>query len=131
MRMRLMLDLMGEDHRTSDYLAGLPASYARRIVNNVLPPLFAFPHSRDEPDVWIGVLVVKGPAAEEKPYTEWFLGYLADTANWMAAKVESNGQVNSKPVRIFMANASEAARSAREKALEIGAFDKAENIVVI
>ena len=123
-RMAVMLALMGDDYRTSEYLAGLPAAYASKIVWNARRNLADLPHARDEPDIWIGVLVVQGPGQDAKATTEWFCETLVELASWVAAKTDNDGQQQSKPVRMFIANASEAARGVRERALEIGLLDR-------
>lgn len=125
---RVMLDLMGEDHRTSEYLAGLPPSYAKKIAGNARRALADLPHAFEVgQDVWVGVLVKQAGTEVTDQLTEWFTGTLSELAPWVDKKTTyEDGRA--KAVRIFMSNASEAARVVRERALELGVFDKPEDI---
>ena len=129
-RMRVMLDLIGEDYRQSEYLAGLPASYAQKIVINAVRGMACLPHGREDADIWAGVLVARDDTAPGGASPIWFWGGLADLAGWVAAKTLTlEGEAPMPPVRVFLANASEAARGVRERAKEIGVFDEKEAVV--
>ena len=117
---RVMLDLMGHDHRVSDYLAGLPPAYAAKIVINAGQSLLDLPHGRSEPDIWIGVLILADETAPGGASCAWYRGTLTELSDWVAGKEGSPEEPRMPSVRLFLVNASESVRGVRVRANEWG-----------
>lgn len=119
-KMRVMLDLMGEDHRVSEYLAGLPPAYAVKIVTNAGGNLVDLPHGRSEPDTWIGVLILADDTDPDGGFCNWYRGALADVSAWVTSKETPPEGAMLPSVRLFLANASASVRGVRVRANEWG-----------
>ena len=116
-RLRLMLDLIGGEGEGQ--LAGIGPNDAVKLVSNALG---YFPrHPLDvvsEQDLWVGVAVFEEATSEgSHRFTRWFAGDLAELPSWLAkAGTETDGKTKLPVVRIFMANASRAAKFVRDRA---------------
>lgn len=120
-RLRLHLDLIGNDGSKEYPHPGVAPSYAVSIIYNGLFNIIESPLTSAAADLWVGVMIVEAPEEGEdgKPlrFSRWFGGPLGELTKWISEVSEQEG---SAPVRVLMANASRAARFVRQRAEELG-----------
>ncbi len=123
-RLRLQLDLSGNESLET-FPEGLGAEYAPRLVTNSTEVTVSEAYLAN-PEIWIGVAVFEGqlPDGTSEIYREHFCGNLAELLPHYQAKM--NLERKNLPYRslstkrVFMANATRAARFVVGRAQELG-----------
>ncbi len=118
-KLRTLLDLIGNDGSAEYPHPGLAPSYAVNVIDNCFYGDTRTLLSADGPDQWIGVAVaeVNASAGSEDGImriSSWFTGTLADLAPWIA---ENGGD---SAVRIMLVNVSRARRFVCDRAEALG-----------
>lgn len=119
-RLRLMADLMGGEGDELKH-GGLSPSYAEKVVSKAMLKFPRHPLNQIEPlDWWAGVLILEEEKdGETQRFSSWFCGELKCISAWVDEECKRENYTL-RPVRLFIANASLAADSVRDRAEELG-----------
>lgn len=131
-RLRLLIDMAGGEGEDLKH-AGYPPSYCEKIISNALASLHVNEVSLDEASAhWAGVAIFEdaSPHADDEPlrYSRWFLGKLCEIPAWVE---ELSSREGDRPIRLFLGNATQAARVVRNRAFDLGlpeALDSGDSI---
>ena len=128
-QLRLTLDLIGGEANDDTQLQGLGPAYASAAVFNSLGYFPRHPLEQIEPVDWYaGLCVFEDENADGSTYrySAWFAGELQHLATWIDAKArrepapDGTDRGKTRPVRVFLANATRAAEFVRDRAEERG-----------
>ncbi len=126
-RLRLSLDLIGGESTDKTQLNGLGPADAAKLVYNALAYFPRSPLNQIEPlDWWAGVAVFEDQNEDGELFrwSAWYAGDLECLNDWLMKKCEPEGNGGAcgrvSVVRIFIANATRAASSVRQRAAELG-----------
>ncbi|RME99983.1 MAG: hypothetical protein D6773_12130 [Alphaproteobacteria bacterium] len=123
-RLRLQLDLSANES-LEKFPEGLGAEYAPRLIKNATEITVSDAYLASQ-DIWIGVAVFEGemPDGASEIYREHFCGNLAELLPHYQAKMryelKNSPYKTLSATRVFMANATRAARFVVNRALELG-----------
>jgi len=124
-RLRLMLDLIGGESSDATQLAGLGPTYAGGVIVNTMGHFPLHPLNHFGPrDWWAGVVVFQDEPKEGKQFrwSAWYAGEIEMLGAWIEEKrrreVPAEGRC--EVARVFLANATRAARFVRDRAEEMG-----------
>lgn len=121
--LRLTLDLIGGEDEGNGPEGGLPPSYVAGVVVNAIAngrgQGFHHPLSYTGPDFWFGVAIFEaGQGDNLYRFSQPFFGEISGLSHWIhKIATPESGET---PVRVFVANASRAARFVRQRAHEMG-----------
>ncbi len=130
-RLRLMLDLVGGESSDETQLNGLGPTYSSSIVANAMSLFPYHPLNQTaQNDLWAGLVVFQEEDSEGvlTRFSDWYIGDLGALGTWVATKqTRSYEEIDGaniteqlSVVRIFLANATRAAKFTRMRAHELG-----------
>ena len=124
-RLRFLQDLIGGEGDDETQLGGLSASYAAKLVLNVVPRFPLHPLNHFGPlDWWAGVAVFQDESGEGDHfrYSSFYVGEIEQLAAWIEEKRQRSPPQEGRceVARVFVANATRAARFVRDRAQELG-----------
>lgn len=120
-RLRLMLDLIGNDGSQEYPHPGVTPTYAVTIIDNGLGKFEVSPLTSLKSNCWVAVVIFEAKELDEndKPlrFPSFYGGPINELGEWIAKQAENEQSV---PVRVLTANASRAAAFVRQRAAELG-----------
>jgi hypothetical protein len=118
-RLRLLLDLIGNERDDETTIRGLPPSYAVEVVRTVMGQFPRHPLNQIEPaDWWAGLIVAEQSTPDGRVVRQWtYAGELAGLSPWVE---ERRNRGEGVAVRQHLVNVTRAADGVRDRAEEIG-----------